>query len=198
MLKATPRKPGTRQAKKLRLQGKIPVSIQGEGKPHADLAIDEAIFMAARRHHEHLFDVEVEGGDNELVLVRELQWDTTVERILHVEFRRVVRGQKTEVEVTLHFEGVPKGGVTNQMESSIMLLALPSEIPDGIVVKMGEFEPGHTVHAGDLTLPEGVELATDPDLQLASVTAPRGEEEEETDEDEPTEPELIKPEPPQE
>jgi large subunit ribosomal protein L25 len=185
MLKATKRKPGTRQAKKLRLQGLIPASIQGEGRPNADVSIDERAFMTARRHHEHLFEIEVESGDTETVLVHQLQWETTVERIQHVEFRRVVLGRKTEVEVELIFTGHPKGGVTNHLVTQITLLALPSEIPDGIGVPMEEHEPGHTVYARDLVLPSGVELVDDPDMAIAVVAVPRG-----VDEDTPAEEEA--------
>jgi large subunit ribosomal protein L25 len=174
MLKATQRKPGTRQAKKLRLQGLIPASVQGGGRPNVDLAIEERALLAARRHHEHLFDIEVEGSGTETVLVRELQWDTTVERILHVEFRRVVRGEKTEVEVELAFEGHPKGGVTNHLITHVTIRALPSEIPDELVVPMGETHPGDVLHLRDVRLPEGVELVTDPETPIASVAVPRG------------------------
>jgi large subunit ribosomal protein L25 len=183
MLKATKRKPGTRQAKKLRLQGLIPASIQGEGRPNADVSIEERAFMTARRHHEHLFEIEVEGGDTETVLVHQLQWETTVERIQHVEFRRVVLGRKTEVEVELVFTGHPKGGVTNHLVTHITILALPSEIPDAIEVPMGDHEPGHTVHASDLVLPVGVELAVDADLVIANVAVPRNIEDETPEEE---------------
>jgi len=190
MLKATSRKTGTRQTKKLRLQGMIPASVQGEGKDNVECAIDERDFLAARRRHEHLFDLDVEGGETETALVHELQWDAIHGRILHVEFRRVVRGRKTEVEIELNFTGHPKGGVTNHLVTHVTVMALPSEIPDSIEVPMGELEPGDTVHASDLVLPENVELAVESDLQIANVAVPRSIEDE-TPEEEETEPEVI-------
>ena len=177
MLKATQRKKGTRAAKKLRLQGRIPASIQGGGEPNLDVSIEEREFLALRRAHEHVFDVSVDGGEETTALVEELQWDTLSERILHVEFRRVKRGQKTEVEVELSFEGNPKGGVTNHLVTHVTILALPKDIPDSIVVPMDGREPGYVVHARDLALPEGVELAVDLNLPIASVAVPRGVEE---------------------
>ena len=177
MLKATKRdKLGTRATKKLRLQGQIPCCLQGSGKPNFDFSIDEREFMALRRAHEHVFDFEVDGGGEETALVRELQWDTIGERILHVEFRRVIRGQKTEVEVEIHFEGHPKGGVTNHLVTHVTILALPRNIPDHLELNVDGLEPGHTLHASDLVLPEGVELAVDPELAVANVAIPRGVE----------------------
>lgn len=180
MLKGIQRSLGTRQSKKLRLQGFIPCSVQGEGKPNVDCAIPEVEFLAARRHHEHLFDIELEGGETETALVRELQWDTTIEKIMHVEFRRVIRGQKTEVEIALAFEGHPKGGVTNPLITHVKVMALPSEIPDELVIAMAEATPGDTLHASDIQLPENVDLVTEPETPVATVTIPKG-----IDEDEP-------------
>ena len=176
MLKATIRKElGTRASKKLRLQGFIPASLQGAGKPNVDIAIDEREFMTLRRNHEHVFDFEI-GGEEDTALVRDLQWDTIGERILHVEFRRVIRGQKTEAEVAIEFEGHPKGGVLNHLMTSVMILALPRNIPDHLVAKVDGLDAGDTLHASDLILPEDVELGIDLETPIANVTVPRGVE----------------------
>ena len=51
-LQTTPRpRLGSRAARILRLQGRIPISLQGEGKEALHLSIDEHTFLAARRHH---------------------------------------------------------------------------------------------------------------------------------------------------
>lgn len=171
------KKLGSRDARKLRLQGKLPASIQGEGKDDRAIALDEDEFLAARRHHQHLFDIELGGDDVETALVRELQWSTLGQRIVHVEFRRVVRGQKTEVEVELSFVGHPKDGVLNHLMTHVTVMALPSEIPDQIEVRVDGLEIGHPLVARDLELPEGVELAVDPDAQVASVATVRAEPE---------------------
>ena len=182
---------GTRAAKKLRLQGMIPVSIQGIGKPNLDAAISENEFLTLRRAHEHVFDLTYEDGKEDTALVRELQWDVIRERIIHVEFRRIVRGQKTELVVDIKFEGQPKGGVTNQLVSQVRILALPRNIPDGLHVDMEGLEPGEMVHASDIELPEGVELVSDDETVIATVTVPRGLEETPVEEGEAVEGEEV-------
>lgn len=173
---------GTRPTKKLRLQGRIPCSIQGEGKPNVDLSINESEFMALRRQHENLFDITV-SSETENVLVRELQWDTITERVLHVEFRRVVLGRKTEVEVELSFRGHPKGGVLNHLVTHVTVLAKPREIPEHIVVPVDGLEEGQSIHASDLVLEGDVDLVTDPETMIATVAAPKGIEEETPEEE---------------
>lgn len=166
-------KVGSRQARLLRARGRIPATVQGEGKAHRDISIDRDEFLTARRHHEHVFDIELGGGEPETTMVRELQWDPLGEDIVHVEFRRVVRGQETEAEVGLEFTGRPKSGVVNHLLTHVTVRTLPMNIPDSIEVPVGELEEGDSLHASDLVLPEGVSLALEPDTPIASVSGVR-------------------------
>jgi len=198
ILSAEPRTElGTRPSDALRQAGRIPASIQGEGGENLEISIDSREFWTARRGHVHLFDIEV-GGATEPAIVRELQWDPFGESILHVEFRRVTRGVKIESEVELEFEGHPKGGVLNHLVTHLTVLTLPSEIPDVLVIKVDELEPGHPLTAADVPLPEGVELAMEPETPIAVVTLTRSVDDEEPAEEEGGEPELIGKEPPAE
>lgn len=172
---------GSRHARRLRDAGRIPATIQGGDGSHLDVSIDAHEFWTARRAHEHLFDIQVEGG-SEAAVVDELQWSSLGDEILHVEFRRVKLGEKTETEVGLEFVGHPKGGQLNHLLTSIPVLSLPSEIPDVIEVKVEGLEIGAHVRAGDLVLPEGVELAIEPETEVAVISAPRGEAVEEAPE----------------
>ncbi len=159
---------GTRHSRKLRAEGRIPATLQAEGKkPHVDISIDEDDFLAARRHHEHVYALDIR-GDSETALVRELHWDVFGEKILHVEFRRVDLKKKTEVEVGVELTGHPKGGIANMLLSQVTVRALPANIPDSIVVKVEGLEPGVHITARELGLPEGVELVVD-DLDITVV-----------------------------
>ncbi len=166
---------GSRFARRLRAQGRIPASIQGEHRDNVDFSIDEVEFLTARRHHEHLFDIEFDGRAAETAVVRELAWDAFGDEIVHVEFRRVVRGQKTRIEVPLEFLGHPKGGVLNHSVTHVTVMALPSQIPDVIEVKVDGLDLGQAIYARDLELPDGVDLAIEPGLRVANVTTVREE-----------------------
>jgi len=166
---------GTRPARVLRLQGRIPASLQGDGKEPIHLTIENHEFRAARRHHEHVFALEIEDGASETAMVRELQWDPLGEEIVHVEFRRVDLARETEAEVMLEFIGHPKGGVLNHLISEVTVAAIPSKIPDLIEVKVDGLELGHPLHASDLMLPEGVRLVTPGSTAVAVVVAVKEE-----------------------
>jgi large subunit ribosomal protein L25 len=177
-LQASPRTAvGSRPSRKLRLQGKIPASIQGEQKEHALVALDEREFLAARRQQEHLFDIEIDGGASETAIVQELQYDAMGDSILHVEFRRVVRGRPIEADVEIEFRGHPKGGILNHLMTQVTISAIPSKIPNSVEVVVDEVEEGGHVLAGEITMPEDVTLVTDGETVVATVTAARGIEE---------------------
>src|SRR5687767_9258738 len=120
---------GTRSARNLRAQGKIPASLQHTpDAPHVNLAIDQDAFMTARRKHEHVFELLIDGA-RQPALVNQLHWDTFGEYIQHIEFRRVDLSKKTRVQVPLEFVGHPKG-VLNHLVTSIAVMTLPTSIPD--------------------------------------------------------------------
>jgi len=172
-------KVGTRGARALRAAGKIPASLQATSdKPHLDLAIDEVEFLTSRRHHQHLYELSI-SGQVETALVNELAWDVFGERILHVEFRRVDRHKKTDVPVPIEFFGNPKFGLLVHVMTELLVCTTPDNIPDTVVVKVGELEPGALVTAGMVELPAGIELAAgiDADAEVARVAAPRVEAE---------------------
>jgi large subunit ribosomal protein L25 len=169
-LKTAPRtRLGSRPSRILRLQGRIPVSLQGEGKEALLLTIDQHEFLTARRKHEHVFMLEFEGGGSDSAMVRDLQWDPLGDAIVHVEFRRVDLTRETEAEVALEFVGHPKGGVLNHLVAQVTVAAIPSKIPDRIEVKVDAMELGHPLFARDLKLPEGVRLVTPENVSIAVV-----------------------------
>lgn len=169
---------GTRHARALRSDGRIPGNLQGgSDQPHVDLSIDEEEFLTARRHHQHLYELEL-GGKVETALIEDLQWDVFGERIQHVEFRRVDRFAKTDVVVPIEFMGEPKSGVAMHLRNELTILTTPDKIPDSLIVKVGELVIGDTILAKQVPLPEGATLYEDedPEAVVAHVIEPKVEE----------------------
>jgi large subunit ribosomal protein L25 len=170
-------KVGTRSARALRAQGRIPGNLQGGAvAPHIDLSIDEDEFLTARRHHQHLYELQI-GGKVETALIEDLQWDVFGERIQHVEFRRVDRFAKTDVVVPIEFLGEPKSGVVMHLRNELTILTTPDAIPDSLIVKVGELVIGDTIKASQVPLPAGATLYEDEDPQavVAHVIEPKVE-----------------------
>lgn len=169
-------KVGSRNARKLRAAGRVPVSIQGQGKPNTNASIDLAAFESARRKHESLFDIEL-GSDTETVMVRELQWSSMGEALAHVEFKRVVRGVEIEAEVEVHFLGQSRAGALQHLHDRLKIRAIPSKLPDALEISAELVTEAGPLLAKDVPLPEGVTLADAPDLALAAIAAVSAEPE---------------------
>lgn len=172
VLKADLRKqPGTRQSRRLRAEGRIPGCLNQDDKHgRLDIHIEEHNFLGTRRRHTHLYEIEVEGEKElQMAVVRELQWDTFGEKIIHIDFKRVQRNVKTESEVELEFVGTPKGGILNHLVTHVTVNCVPLLIPDSIEVQVGKLELGNSVYMRDLVMPEGVELVGEPDEKVAVV-----------------------------
>lgn len=160
-------KVGSRHARKLRTAGRIPASLASDGTtPHLDFHIEQHNFMATRRRHSHVYDIQI-GGKSETALVREMQWDTFGDVILHIEFKRVRLDVKTEADVELEFVGHPKGGLLNHLLTHVKIRAIPTAIPDRIEVAVSLLIPGGVIYARELVLPADVELVLAPDVKIA-------------------------------
>jgi len=166
---------GTRHARALRAEGKIPCAIGAVGsQPHADVAIVEHDFLATRRRHAHLYELEC-GGQKHLAVVRELAWDTFGEKITHIDFKRVQRDVATEADVELIFVGTPKGGLLNHLVTHVTVRCLPLDIPDSIEVSVAGLELGGSIQGKDLKIPKGVELLFGAEAKVAVVVAAKEE-----------------------
>ncbi|SEK35171.1 large subunit ribosomal protein L25 [Atopomonas hussainii] len=134
----------------------------------------------------HVLELSIDGA-KESVLIKDLQRHPAKNSVTHVDFIRVVKGQKLTVTVPLHFineedcVGVKQqGGAISHTANDIEIEVLPRNLPEFIAVDMSKVELGQVVHLSDLKLPEGVEsvaLSHENDLAIANVHQPRVAEE---------------------
>lgn len=185
-LNATPRtETGKGVARKLRAAGQFPAVIYGHGRQPQALTINQREFdrLAERiRLTSTVIELAFDGKTSR-TLIRELQRDPIKRTVIHVDFQELVAGETVTVSVPLHFVGTAEGvktggGVFEEIVHTIEVECDPSNIPDHIDVDITSLTIGHSLHASDLKLPEGVELAADPEMTIAVVSAPKAEVEE--------------------
>ena len=173
-------KVGTRASREVRSAGRIPATLQADQESaHVDISIDEREFLASRREQVHLYDIDVD-GEISLVIVRELQWDTFGDNIIHIEFRRVQRGVEIESVVALTTVGQATG-VVNLLVSQISIRSIPSKIPHGLEIDVKGLEEGVHLTAADIEMPEGVSLAIDLETEVVTISGMKEEIEEPTE-----------------
>ncbi len=102
--------------------------------------------------------------------IKEVQWDTYGDRILHIDFLRINADQEMEAEVTLEFAGVEDvAGVFQPLRITAPVIGKVAELPDQIRVVVSKMRPGDQLTLADLELPEGIRAAGDPRLTIANV-----------------------------
>jgi len=177
---------GTGASRRLRHAGKVPGIVYGGTTAPVQIELDHnALYHALRKEafHASVLTLTLDGA-KESVLLRDTQWHPFKQQVLHVDFQRVDKGQKIHVKVPLHFlnadvaPGVKTGGgKPHHIVTELDVECLPGSLPEFIEVDMGQLEVGHSIHANDLKLPEGVELVAhikQENPAVASINAPRG------------------------
>ncbi len=204
VLKAEPRTvTGRRPVRRLRRTGMIPAVLYGPGVEPRNLqvrALDVEKLLRTGATTQ-LVDLYIEGeAQPQKVLIREIQRHPVKRSLLHVDLVQVSLLEKLEVEVPIVLVGespaVASGlGTVNQVLDTVAVLCLPTDIPAQIEVDLSALTEEHDViRAGELSLPERVELAEEPDAPVVVLEYTAVEEEFAEEEGEvPTEaePEVI-------
>lgn len=187
-------------ARKLRASGKVPAVVYGQGGDALAVTLDahDARYLFERVSIDNtIIQVQVEGESYD-TLVREVQVHPSRGELLHVDFYRLQKGVKVDVEIPLHLTGTPvgvksHGGVIQQVIHELPVLTIPSLIPDSFELDVSSLDIGDSLHVSDIELPEGVEVQIEGERTVCSVIVPRGlaADDEDEDEDEDAEPELI-------
>ena len=165
-----------KKVKALRRSGITPIHVYGPGGPSLSLQSDTYDLVHALGVVGQTSPMTVQvGGEEHFVMVQHIQRHPVNERLLHVDLLRVSRTQRIHASVPLHFEGEAPGARAASATLSedlheLAVEALPTDIPHAIVVDLAVLSDSDSViHAGDLELPAGVTMVTDPGAYVARI-----------------------------
>ncbi len=174
---------GKGAARALRREGLIPAVIYGDKKPPVAISIsyNEAMKrIYAGGFLSHILVVDVD-GEKHRVIPRDYQLDPVKDKALHVDFLRVGKGAKINVQVPVHFlneeasPGLKRGGTLNIVHHTLDLTVQADNIPEAIEIDLTGKEIGDIIHISSITLPKGVtDHSHEDDLTIASIVAPAG------------------------
>jgi large subunit ribosomal protein L25 len=169
----------------MRKDGFIPAVFYGPKEASTPITINEVEFLKAYKEAGESSIITVKVGSEEHdTLLKDVQFDAVSLRPLHADFYVIEKGKKLKVNVPLEFVGVSPavknlGGILMKVMYEVEIEALPKDLPHNIVVSIdGLVDFNAQVHAGDLTLPAGVELVSGKDEVIALVKEPKEEKEE--------------------
>lgn len=185
---------GKGAARRLRAAGKIPAVLYGHGTDPKHLALPAHETFLLVRYANAIIDLNIE-GDSQLALVKDVQRNPIMmgaDAIEHIDLIIVKRGEKVEVEVSVHLEGESAPGTINNLETPSLLLEVDAlNIPDAVTVSIEGLEEGASIVAGEIDLPKGATLVTDPEQYILGIIVPQLETESDADAEAPAEGDIV-------
>ncbi|MEO1583057.1 MAG: 50S ribosomal protein L25 [Planctomycetota bacterium] len=178
---------GTRYSRRLREAGHLPAVVYGHGQDPAHVAINAKETIKAINEGERVFKLDLDGA-TDIVLLRDVQFNYLGDEIIHADLSRVSLDEVTHSNVRVKFVGDAKGLKTAgtalvHPTDEVTVECKLRDLPDHIEADISELDIDDSFTAGQLVLPSGVTLQTDPETVLATYTgsmkaAPSAEESE--------------------
>ena len=198
---------GKNANRRLRAEGQVPAVVYGGKLEPTAIRVDERKVEEILRSGSGgntVFLLKLHGTDQKRhAMIRELQTDSISGEMIHIDFQRILMDQKVRVKVPVELQGESlgvknEGGLVDFVTREVEIECLPNVIPPHFALDISELHVGQHIEAGDLEIPDGVELH-DPERVIVSIAlrkkteaeAEFEEEEEELLEAEAEQPEVI-------
>ena len=164
-------------ARRTRRAGKVPAVLYGHGADVRHISLPARELLHAFKSEggaNVLLALQIEGA-TELALPRQVQRDPLRGDLTHIDLLLVRRGEKVAVDIPVVLVGeapaARAGGALDQQATFLHVEAEATHIPTGIDVDVSGLTEigGHGILAGDVALPSGVTLLSDPEAIVVHV-----------------------------
>ena len=171
-----------KRSKRLRWDGILPANVYGRGLDSVavQLPYRGAETIMAEHGLNSLIELAIEGEDTERpVVVRSVQRHPLTRELQHLDFYQVdlTREMQAMVPVTLTGEAPAVHtyqGVVITGADHVSVQALPADLPAHLEISIdGLEELDQQLTVGDLELPGGITVLTEPEIMLVRVQPPR-------------------------
>jgi large subunit ribosomal protein L25 len=167
-------------ARRTRRADKVPAVLYGHGEKPKHIALPAREFAAAIRRGgaNQLFALQISDGTEALALPKAIQRHPVKDSYEHVDLLLVRRGEKVVVELRLQLTGeAARDTLVMHEHDTLSVSADATNLPGTLEVSIEGLPAGSQITAGDVKLPDGIELAADPETVLVVITgAPTAED----------------------
>lgn len=187
---------GSSAAKHLRKEDLVPGVVYASDLDPINISLSVSDVEQIRRELgvNSVFDLELD-GKTRTVYVREISQSALKPTIYNISLQAIKKGQKLEMPLSIVIVNEDQlgdpDGVASTSVLEIDVVADPATAPDAIEVDVTGLTIGDSISAGELKLADGIELVTDAEETVVSISAPEEEPEEVDPDAEVAEPELI-------
>lgn len=175
---------GKSESKKLREEGNVPCVIYG-GEEQVHFYAPMILFRPLVYSPEVYFvELNIEGRIYNCIL-QDIQFHPVSEMILHVDFMELHDDKPIKMQVPVKFfgdsPGIRAGGKLMINTRTLLVRALPKDMPESIDLDISEITLGQTIKVKEVKT-DNFEIQNSPQVSIASVSIPRaaklGDEEE--------------------
>lgn len=155
---------GKGASRRLRKQNLVPAIIYGGNEePMAiSIKINEMVkSLEYEAFFSQILTITVDGEEYQAV-IKDLQRHPAKGFPMHADFQRIVKGQKINMNIPLHFSGredapgTKAGGILSTLVTEVEIVCLPSQLPEYLEVDVSGMEIGDLFRLSDIKIPEGV------------------------------------------
>ena len=197
---------GKNASRRIRMKGKIPAILYGEGIDNVALVLDKTdIFQIMRSDTKEntIFRLAL-GAEERDAMIKALQIDTTTDELVHADLIQIAMDKLIRVSIPIvpvgEAVGVKsEGGFVDLVTRQVDVECLPKDIPEHIEVDISGLHINQSLKVENMPSPAGVRILSEPGTVLVLIAMPHKEEvvaevkpEEAAAVAEPKEPELIK------
>ncbi|NLE80087.1 MAG: 50S ribosomal protein L25/general stress protein Ctc [Rhodococcus sp.] len=163
---------GKGAARRARRDGLVPAVLYGHGTDPRHLTVSALEFAAILRAHgtNAVLTLDIDGSE-QIALTKSVVVHPIRKYIEHADLLVVQKGEKVVIDVHVTLAGEAGSGTLVSQDSTVVSVEADAlNIPEEIVVSIENAEMGTQIHAGDLELPAGATLQSDPEMLIVNIT----------------------------
>ena len=167
---------GRKNSRGLRNNSMVPGIIYGSvANANVSVHVNDILKYNSRAYENALLNLKSSDSkiNGKIALIKSVQVNPLSRRPEHVDFFALDMSKTVRVSIEISIEGkaigLAEGGLLNIVTRQVEIECLPTAIPESIKVDVTNLGLGDSIHASDLTIPEGVKLISRPELTIAAV-----------------------------
>ena len=169
---------GKAAAKKLRQVGSIPAVMYNDKGEATMLEVNEVEFNKIWRTVTPTTSINlVVDGKEHLALIKDTEYNIRTDKVLHADFFVPAADEKLVMNIKVHYSGTPagvlKGGFKKERNNQIKIKAAIADLPETIIADISKINVSEALRVEDLELSKNVEILTDKELPLVTVSPAR-------------------------
>ena len=178
--------PGKKGSQALRRAGSIPGVLYYSGEKNVNITVDKSVLFHAMQSGQRIFEID-QDGESQYTMIKELQYHPVTDAIIHIDLMRVRRSEKMTISVPLVLVGesigIKEGGVLSQSMTQVEISCFPTDVPEHIEIDIEDLEIHSARSVADIKIDnEDIEIVSNTNLNVVSITPPAAEEEPEIEE----------------